>query len=299
MDKIACMRAFVAVVEANGFSSAARKSTKTKALLSKYVAQLENELDTRLLQRTTRHVSTTEVGRAYYERCIPLLEDLDELESSVQEIHTAPSGELRISTPTTFAELYLIDVITEFSTEFPDIRINMNLTDRVVDIVEEGIDLALRIGTLEDSALFARRLGSIQIVTCASPNYLLKNGEPQTPEELSNHQCIIDTNLTANSRWSFMLDSVQSNISITSSHYVNSAIAAKELAIRSNGITLSPIFAVGRDIKAGNLKIILNKYDIQTFGLYAVYSHRKHLSTKVRLFIDLLVKHFKNVPEWE
>lgn len=299
MDKISCMRAFVAVVEANGFSSAARKSTMTKALLSKYVAQLENSLDTRLLQRTTRHVSTTEIGRAYYERCVPLLDELDELESSVQEIHAAPTGELRISAPISFAELYLIDLISKFSVEYPKIRINMMLTDRTVDIVEEGVDLALRIGNLSDSNLIARQLASIHTVACASPDYLKKYGEPKIPEELSEHKCIVDSNFSENARWSFTKAEKQFSIPINFSHYVNSAIAAKELAIRDNGITLSPIFAVGNDIKAGRLKVILKQHNIETFGLYAVYSHRKHLSTKVRLFIDMAKEHFSDVPEWE
>lgn len=299
MDKISCMRAFVAVVEAKGFSSAARKSTMTKALLSKYVAKLEDDLDTRLLQRTTRSVSTTEVGRAYYERCIPLLEELDELESSVQEIHTAPSGELKISAPKSFAELYLIDLISAFSAEYPKIRINLMLTDRTVDLVEEGVDLALRIGKLSDSNLIARKLASIHTVACASPEYLNKYGEPSKPEDLSEHSCIIDSNFSENARWKFSKEGQQTIIPVSYSYYVNSAIAAKELAIRDNGIVLSPIFAVGTDIKAGRLKVILEQYEIETFGLYAVYAHRKHLSTKVRLFIGKAKKHFSDVPEWE
>jgi len=293
------MRAFVAVVEANGFSSAARKSTMTKALLSKYVAQLESNLDTRLLQRTTRHVSTTEVGRAYYERCIPLLEELDELESSVQEIHAAPSGELKISAPISFAELYLVDLISEFSALHPKIRINLILTDRTVDIVEEGVDLAIRIGNLSDSNLIARQLSTMHVVASASPAYLDEYGEPQKPEDLSNHKCIIDSNFSDNARWSFIKDDSQTTVSVNYSCYVNSAIAAKELAIRDNGVTLSPIFAVGNDLKAGKLKVVLSDYEIENFGLYAVYAHRKHLSTKVRLFIEEAKAYFSDVPEWE
>ena len=299
MDKIACMRAFVAVVEANGFSSAARKSTMTKALLSKYVAKLESDLDTRLLQRTTRHVSTTEVGRAYYERCIPLLEELDELELSVQEIHAAPSGELKISAPISFAELYLIDLISEFAMLHPKIRINLMLTDRTVDIVEEGVDLAIRIGNLSDSNLIARRLSNMHIVATASPAYLSEYGEPQAPEDLKGHKCIIDSNFSDNARWNFIKDDKQTTVSVNYSHYVNSAIAAKELAVRNNGVTLSPIFAVGKDIKAGRLNVILSEYEIGEYGLYAVYAHRKHLSTKVSLFINQAKEHFSKVPEWK
>ncbi|MFV2056091.1 MAG: LysR family transcriptional regulator [Thiohalomonadales bacterium] len=292
MDRLECMRAFVAVVEANGFSSAARKSTLSKALLSKYVAQLENELGTRLLQRTTRHVSPTEVGRAYYERCLPLLEELDELESVVKDSHAAPSGELRISAAKSFAELHLMNVVSKFSQQYPKIRINMMLTDKEIDIVEEGIDLAIRIGDLADSSLVARRLGTIHIVVCASPEYLQQRGEPRHPDDLCHHQCIVDTNFRQGADWHFERNAKKFRVSVHGSHYVNSAVAIRELVINHNGIAISPLFVIGADVKAGRVKIILQEYGIQAFGLYAIYSHRRHLSAKVRLFIDNLVTDF-------
>lgn len=295
MDRLECMRAFVAVVEANGFSSAARKSTLSKALLSKYVAQLEDELETRLLQRTTRHVSPTEVGRAYYERCLPILDELDELESVVKDNHAAPSGELRISAPKSFAELHLMKVVSEFSRQYPGIRINMMLTDKVVDIVEEGIDLALRIGNLPDSSLVARRLGTIHTVACASPEYLQQHGKPNHPDDLRQHQCIIDTNLKEGARWYFNCGDNKLSVTVQGSHYVNSAVAVRELVVNNNGIAISPLFVVGDDIKAGRLDIILEEFEMQSFGLYAIYSHRRHLSAKVRLFIDDLVKYFATI----
>jgi len=286
------MRAFVAVVEANGFSSAARHSTKSKALLSKYIAQLEDDLDTRLLQRTTRQISTTEVGRAYYERCLSILDEVDELELSVKDIHASPSGELRITAPTSFAEIHLMKVVSEFSKRYPDITINMMLTDRTVDIVGDGIDLALRIGNLSDSNLIARRLGEIKTVACASPKYLTKNGTPKKPDELINHQCIIDTNFSENTNWSFSKNGIKSSVAVKSNLYVNSPVAVKELAINHNGIAICPDFVLQDDIKSNRLNVILEDYEITTFGLYAVYSHRRHLSTKVRLFIDLMLENF-------
>ncbi|MEE9494862.1 MAG: LysR family transcriptional regulator [Gammaproteobacteria bacterium] len=297
MDKLACMRAFVAVVDADGFSSAARKVGMTKALLSKYVAQLEQSLATRLLQRTTRHVSPTEIGRAYYERCIPLLEELDELESSVRDIHASPRGELRISAPVSFAELHLMSLVSAFTQQYPDICIDLRLSDRVVDIVEEGIDLAIRIGNLPDSSLVARSLGEIQTIAYASPEYLQENGVPQQPDDLLQHACVIDTNIADGRRWRFKHNGRETTVPVQGNHAVNSAIAVRELVLAGKGIAIGPRFVIADDLKAGRLNSVLGEYEIQTFGLYAVYSHRRHLSTKVRLFIDCLIAHFSSVVE--
>jgi DNA-binding transcriptional LysR family regulator len=297
MDKLTCMRAFVAVVEANGFTSAAHSCGIAKALLSKYVAHLETQLDTRLLQRSTRHVSPTEAGRIYYQRCVPLLEELDELESTMLDTQAKPSGELRLSAPTSFAELHLMKVVADFSRLYPDIRMRMKLTDRKIDIIEEGFDLALRIGHLPDSSLIARRLGSIPIVAYASPAYLERYGEPRTPGQLKQHRCIVDSNFKQDTNWSFTLNRKTTSVAIRSSHTVNSAIAVRELALEHYGITISPLFIIDSEVKAGNLKLILSDYEIETYGLYAMYSHRRQLPLKVRLFIDLLVDYFATITE--
>jgi len=293
------MKAFTAVADAGGFSSAARRSNLTKALLSKYVAQLEESLNVRLFNRTTRQVSLTEVGRAYYTRCIPLLEELDELEAVVQDIHTTPSGELNISAPTSFSEIHLMQVVSNFTRQYPDIRINMVLTDRVVDIVDEGFDLALRIGILPDSSLIARRLSTIRTVACASPEYLQQYGEPDCPEDLLHHSCIIDTNYKSGITWQFEWDGNVQSISIQGRYYINSAVAVKKLALAHNGIALCPTFVSGKAIKDKKLKIVLSKYKIETFGLHAVYSDRRHLSTKVQLFMALLKEYFSEHSTWD
>ena len=299
MDRLACMHAFVAVVDANGFSNAARKSGMTKALLSKYVAHLEKQLGVRLLQRTTRHVSTTEVGRAYYERCLPLLDDLKELDTSVQEIQSAPSGELKLTAPSSFAELHLMNVISEYSRTYPDVCIKMDLTDRTVDIIEEGFDLALRVGQLQESSLVARHLGNDRIIVYASPEYLREYGKPDKPEDLLQHQCILDTNYKGGARWQFSRDNKTVSVNVNSKHYMNSALAVKSLALTNNGIAIGPMFVASDDIKMGRLEPVLNDYVIEILGLYAVYPHRRHLSVKVRLFIDTLVKYFSTMAERE
>jgi len=298
MDKLTCMKAFTAVADAGGFSRATERSKLTKALLSKYVAQLEASLNVRLFHRTTRQVSLTEVGKAYYERCIPLLEELDELEAVVQDIHTTPSGLLTFSAPTSFSELHLMPVISDYSRQFPEIRINMVLTDRVVDIVEDGFDCALRIGNLPDSSLIARRLSSIRMVACASPEYLEQYGEPEQPEDLLRHSCIIDTNYSNGTSWQFKCDGKKQKIKIQGRHYINSAVAVKELALAHNGIALCPAFVAGAAIKANQLKVVLAEFEIEEFGLHAVYSNRRHLSTKVQLFMQLLKAYFSEQLAW-
>ncbi len=296
MDKLACMKAFTAVADSGGFSSAARQSTLTKALLSKYVAQLEDSLNIRLFNRTTRQVSLTEVGRAYYARCVPLLEELEELEAVTQDIHAKPTGELNISAPTSFSELHLIKVVSNFSRQYRDIRINMVLTDRVVDIVEEGFDLALRIGNLPDSSLIARRLTTIHTVACASPEYLKEYGEPKYPKDLINHSCIVDTNYKNGLAWEFKGNGIKEVIDIQGRYCVNSAVAVKELVLSGNGVALCPTFALGDAIKNQKIKILLPEYEIEAFGLHMVYSHRRHLSAKVQLFMKSLKVYFSEYP---
>ncbi|HEB82050.1 MAG TPA: LysR family transcriptional regulator, partial [Gammaproteobacteria bacterium] len=254
MDKLACMHAFIAVADAGGFSRAARQSGQSKALLSKYVAQLEASLDVRLFQRTTRQVSLTGVGQAYYERCKPLLAEFTELDELIQDIHASPTGELRISAPVSFSELHLMQVVSDFGQRYPDIRVTMVLTDRQVDIVEEGFDLALRIGVLADSSLIARHLCEISTVACASPAYLEGHGEPVHPDELKQHRCIVDTNYRDNRHWHFERDGKRTEVAIQGQYRVNSAIAVRELALAGNGIALCPDFVVGDALSSGELR---------------------------------------------
>lgn len=294
MDKLACMQAFVAVVETGGFTNAARKSRVSKALISKYVGQLEEKLGLRLLHRTTRHVSTTTSGQAYYERCKALLEELEELEASVQSTHLDPTGELRINAPTSFAELHLMPAVGEYVRRYPDVRIKLEMTDRFVDLVEEGIDLAIRIGELADSSLVARRLGTSRSLFCTSPDYLKREGKPKIPADLVNHWCIIDANYGYLDRWYVGGEESGECVFIDGQIQVNSARAARELLIAGQGIGLEPSFVVAEDIEAGRLVELFPDYESEQYGIYAVYTHRKHLSAKVRLFIEMLQEQLKD-----
>ncbi len=295
MDKLNGMRAFVAVVEAGGFSNAARKVRLSKNLLSKYVAQLEAELNVRLLNRSTRKVSPTPTGQAYYQRCLPILAELDELESSVQANQHTPRGDLRISAPVSFAELYLMPLISEYSKRWPDLNIELILSDRLVDLVEDGIDIALRIAELPDSSLVARRLCPVRTIVCASPAYFHQAGRPAHPSELKHHQAIFDANITRTQQWLFLEQDKKLAVTLKGSITVNSIRAVRELLLEDLGLGLCPDFVVAEDIRSGRLEEVLSDYAFHHMALYAVYPHRRHLSAKVRLLIDMLVEKFSDV----
>jgi len=292
------MNAFINVVETGGFSSAGRKLGISKTLISKYVAQLEDILGVLLLQRTTRRVTTTEVGYAYYQRCIPLLEEVDELEGMVRFTHMKPTGKLVLGAPTSFSELHLMPVLSEFIRRFPDVKIDLHLTDRFVDIVEDGIDIAIRIGNLEDSSLIARKIAPISLITCASPQYLEQAAPLTHPHDLKQHRCIIDSNYSIGGHWSFQKNEQQFLVNVNASIKVNSVRAVRELLLSGSGLAICPLFAVSDDIRHNRLIHVLNSYETVELGLYAVYSHRRHLSAKVRVFVDYLIEHFSLTPPW-
>lgn len=298
MDKLTCMRAFADVVEAGGFSQAARRVGLSKALISKHVAQLEAALKVRLLHRTTRQMSPTPLGAAYYERCRMLLAELDELEAAVQEAHATPTGELRVSAPGSFAELHLMAPVAALCARYPAVQVSLQLTDRYVDLVQEGIDVAIRIAELPDSSLVARPLAAVRIITCAAPGYLQVHGEPQHPKQLDGHRCIIDTNYEDTNRWLFLDAGQRLRVPVSGPVWVNGALATRALALSASGIARIPSFVVGEDIRAGHLRAILEPYEPPELWVYAVYPHRRHLSARVRLFIDTLVESFGSESSW-
>lgn len=294
MDKLGSMRAFVAVVEAGGFSEAARRVGVSKALMSKQVAQLEDDLGVRLLHRTTRRVSATSSGQAYFEQCRPLLSELDELDASMHSNTSEPSGELRVTAPMSFAELHLMSAVVEFSRRHPKVRLNLVLSDRFVDLVEERIDVAIRIGELEDSSLVARRIGSTSMLVCASPGYLARHGKPERPEQLAQHACVVDSNHPAGTRWEFGTGESAVTVDVPTRILVNSARAVRELVLADQGIGYLPSFAVSDDIAAGKLKHLFPGLKAEPLGIFALYPHRRHLSAKVRRFVETAIESCKD-----
>ena len=214
MDTLIGMRTFATVVKTGSFTAAADRLGMSKALASKYLNQLEQRLGVRLLNRTTRHLSLTEVGQVYYTRCQSLLEAVDELEAAIQDRHESPKGRLSITAPQTFGECYLAQAMARFLEQYPQVSVELNLTDRFVNLLEEGFDLGIRIGELADSSLVARRLASVRIITCAAPRYLERHGVPVHPLELDAHACVIDTNIDTPARWLYMIDGERRQIEV-------------------------------------------------------------------------------------
>ena len=288
MDTLTAMRYFVRVVDSGSFSEAARQLGKSKALLSKYVAELEDELGARLMHRTTRTLSLTEVGQNYLQRSRELLREFDQLEASVRNASTEPRGELRITAPQNFGELILAPKLREFYAAYPEISIDLKLEDRFADIVNEGLDVAIRIAELSDSSLVARRLRPIRLLTYASPAYLSANGWPRQPDDLRTHQCIIDTNLSSPRSWMFRIDGERTAVNVNGPIRVNSPLAARELALAGGGIALSPDFVVTSQIADGSLVAVLESFEVYELALYIMYANRRNLSAKVRCFVDFI-----------
>ncbi|MGD8843285.1 MAG: LysR family transcriptional regulator [Gammaproteobacteria bacterium] len=291
------MRTYAAVVAAGSFTAAADRLGISKALASKYVGQLEEHLGVRLLNRTTRQLNTTEAGQAYFRRCRQLLDDVDELEAAIRDQQAAPRGRLVVAAPTSFGELYLTRAVAAYLDEQPGVSVELVLADRYVNIVEEGFDLAVRIGALEDSSLIARRLAPARIVTCASPAYLERAGRPEHPSELEAHSCVIDTNFRPPDTWRFQEAGQPFGVKVRGRFQVNSALAVRECLLAGQGIGRCPAWAVAEDLAAGRLVGILEKFETLAYGIYAVYPHHRHLAAKVRSFVDFLARRFEISPD--
>ena len=299
MDTLDGMRTFVAVVSEGSFSRAAERLKMSPQLVSKYVAQLESRLGARLLNRSTRRLSVTEVGQAYYERCGDVLADIDEMEIAVGDAAAAAHGTLRINAPMTFGTMHLSTAIAGYQGGQPGVAVDLTLDDRVVDIVSEGYDIAIRIGRLRESSLVARKLAPVRLVVCASPDYLVARGVPGTPQDLKDHDCLQYTLSSHADRWQFSEGGETHDVQVAGSFLANNGDAIRLAALAGRGVALQPTFIVGDDIRAGRLQRVLQDYDVAPMGVYAVYAHRKYLSGKVRTFVDYLDDYFGSPPYWE
>lgn len=292
MDKIETIRAFIAVAQDGSFTGAGRRLGLSTKLVSKYVQQLETHLQTQLFNRTTRSVSLTDVGAAYLERSRPLLEQMDELDSLVRERQTALSGPIRLTAPTGFGSTKLIQALIPFLKENPDVELDMKLTDNRVALVEEGFDLAVRIGALRDSTLIAKKLSDMELVLCAAPVYLDKHGWPTDPKALTTHVCLVDNNQVELNVWRFYTGDQEHVVRLHGTVQTNSPGALARMAIGGLGITLAPHYAIEDDLENGRLERVLPDYQTSVFGLYALYPPNRHLTRRVRALIDHLSASF-------
>jgi DNA-binding transcriptional LysR family regulator len=291
MDRLLTMEAFVRVVDAGSFSAAARQWGRSKAVVSKYVNALEDHLGVALLRRTTRSLSLTEAGRAYRERCADVLGELEALEASVREGVAAPCGLLRITAPPGLASHYL-DVITrDFLARFPEVTIDLDLTHRMVDLVEENIDVAIRVTDPGDSSMVARRIAPVPIIAVAAPSYLRRRGTPTKPADLREHDCLVDTNFRDQQRWRFVTGdrSKTETVTVHGPLRVNSPDAVREMAEAGLGIGLVPEFVARDALRAKSLREVLKGAVAFRWSMLAVYPRRRFVPLRVRAYVDHLV----------
>ncbi len=297
MDRLDEIRAYVAVAEARSFTQGARKLDVSGAQISKLVARLENRLGARLLNRTTRDVSMTDTGQAYLERARELLESFDALETSVKD-QSGPSGTLKIAAPVSFGKNQLTPALLDFASGCSAVSLDVTFSDRMVNLVEEGFDVAVRIGHLSDSSLVARRLAAVRMVTCAAPDYLASKGAPSALEDLASHEAILDTNAREATVWRFGRGAEAQDVRVHGRLRFNGAEACVEAAVKGFGILRTPAFAAAEELRAGRLTPVLCHFEPEEIYVHAVYPHARHLAAKVRAFVDFLAARYAGEPEW-
>ncbi len=278
---------FVAVAEKQSFTAASRQLGISTAQVSRQVSALESRLATKLFYRTTRKVSVTEAGQIYYQHCRQVLDGLENAERALTDLQSTPRGKLKITAPTTYGESKIAPLLNDFLIEYPELEVHCRLTNQKVDLVEAGFDLAIRLGKLDDSSMMAKRLASRRLFVCASHAYLSGFGEPFLLSQLEHHNCLQGTL----EYWRFQEDGQERNIKINGNLNCNSGQALLDAALKGIGIVQLPDYYVQEYIKRGKLRVLLKNYQSVDEGVWALYPHNRHLSSKVRLLVDYLTEH--------
>ncbi len=300
MDRIENMNAFVRVVEAGSISAAADRMNLAKSVLSRRLKELEQHLGAELFHRTTRQMNLTDTGRTFYHQSVRILEDILEAERAASQDHSALKGSLKVAIPHSFGLMHLGSAITEFLQIHPDMEFDLDFNDRQIDLLAEGFDLAIRIANLPDSSLIARRLAPIRAVLCASPDYLERSGNPQTPAELAQHRCLVYSLITNHETWDFY-DPQDQLIRVKIVPYLKASNGEylRDAAVDGLGIILTPTFIVYQEILSGSLVPLLPQYRSWELAAYAIYPQTRYLSQRVRAFVDFLVHRFSGSPYWD
>ncbi len=299
MNKLDAMQAFVRVVEAGSFVKAARQLDISTTAASRLIADLEAHLGTRLLQRTTRRLSLTAAGSAYFESCQQIVSAIGDAEAEVGIEAQRPFGMLRVSGPVVFGTLHLAPILAAYAARFPEVRVDIALADRIVDLVDEGFDVAIRIaGRLADT-LVARRLATVRIVVCAAPEYLRRHGTPRTPADLAAHNCLLYTISERPGEWTFDGPQGAVSVKVAGALRSNNGELLRAAALAGEGIAVQPTFLVGEDLRQGKLVPVLPRFRQAALAAYAVYPTRRHLPAKVRSFVDFLAESFGDPPPWD
>ena len=301
MENLADIAVFVRVVDTGSFTKTADQLGLSRAVVSKYLNRLEARLGARLLHRTTRRLSLTEAGSALYERSRQALSQIEEVEQEIAKLQKAPRGTLKVNAPMSFGIMHIAPALPEFLARHPDMSVEMKLDDRIVDLIEEGFDLAIRISVLADSSMVARKLAPCRQAVCASPEYLAARGIPQTPEDLREHNCIVYTYAASANLWAITAsDGRDVRVPVRGTLRVNNGIASRAAALKGVGIIMTPTFYVGDALRDGRLKaVVLTDHAARELSIYAVYPEHKYVSPKVRAFVEFFAKRFGPKPYWD
>jgi len=299
IDHASEMAAFVRVVDSKGFSAASAGLGLTPSAVSKLVTRLETRLGVRLLQRTTRALNLTAEGEVFYAAARRILAEIATLENQISGQGSTPQGLLRVTTSLAFSTHQLTPVLPEFLARYPQVRLELLPTDRVVDMVEEGMDVALRIGRLADTSFMARKIGEDRRLLCAAPSYLARHGTPSRPEDLARHDCILSRERAALNRWQFRIDGVIRTIDVTGRLAVDEGELQMQLALQGLGIVRLTRLTVAQAVRSGALVPVLGEFSADDpVGIHAVYPHRRHLAPRVTAFVNFLIEKF-TPPPWE
>ncbi len=299
MDSLTGITVFSAVAETGGFTAAARTLGLSKSAVSKQVSDLEDRLGARLFNRTTRRVVLTEVGRAYHVRCRRILDDAREAELAVGALHTEPIGTLRVNAPMSFGVRHIAPALGDYMDRYPALGIDIDFNDRLVDVIDEGYDIAIRIADLPDSSLVARRLAPCRRVIIASPAYWEAQGRPAHPDDLARHQCLTYDNLPNPREWPFRSPDGEFSIKVKGRLHANNGDLLLHATIAGQGVYLCPTFICGAALADGRVEAVLEEYEPPEISVYAVWPHNRHLSAKVRSFVDFLIDRFGPAPYWD
>lgn len=299
-DPLDGMAVFAAVVEAESFTGAARALRYSKAAVSMQIQRLEDRLGVRLLNRTTRRLSLTDEGRAYYEHCRRILDEAREAVDALESLNAEPRGTLRINAPMSFGILHLGDAVADFMLAHPKVEVDLVLNDRRVDLIEDGFDLAIRIASLPDSSMIARRLAPCRLIVVASPAYWNERGRPAHPGDLKDHEALIYDYLSEPGVWTFKgPEGKKTSVTVTGRLRANNGDILLQAAKQGLGVCLAPTFFCSADMECGALETVLSDFEDDPVSVYAVYPHRRHLSTRVRAFVDFLAERFGEKPYWD
>jgi DNA-binding transcriptional LysR family regulator len=295
MDRIECMKTFARVVEAGSFSAVARELETTQPTISKQIAALEEYLGVQLLMRSTRSHNLTDEGARFYQHCQRVLEVVAEAEASVGR-QQKPSGLLRVSCPISFGQFQIVPRLKQFLDRYPNVKIDLTMADHFIDLVEEGVDLSIRIGNIQDTSLLSQQIGITRRVTIGSVSYFEQAGEPQTPEDLVHHNCIVYTQLTTGNEWHFQKEQKVIKVSVKGNFQANNSTAIREAVLSGLGIAVSPIWLFVDILARGKLKVVLTDYQPTLLPIYALHRRGRFQPAKVRCFIDFLAAEFKLDP---